>query len=218
MNLKDRIFELVQDTYGLDVETIAARLQVSWDEARRAVEEMLVEERLWETSEGTYRCVLPPPPWLRAVKESLDCDGWPGLSYSYLPEDRHLEIFPVGFVSEGHKEDGVCFMTDWLLDLNRLLELFDGRPTIQFGGNGVHGTSISIEGAIQGKEAWIEILDRPPADLPPDLLMTRDGGFRQLTEEEQNEYEATHSGEEDDDDDDDNEQPPLRGRWAPSEN
>src|SRR5947199_38460 len=73
----------------------------------------------------------------------------------------------------------------------------------------------SIEGTIDGVDAWIEIRDRPPADIPPDLLMTSDGGFRELTEEEQEEYAARSC---DDKDEDDDEPPRLRGLWVPSDN
>jgi hypothetical protein len=210
MNLKERIFDLLQGTYGLDADTIADRLAVPAAEVREAVGEMLAEDRLWETAEGKYRCVLPPPPWLDSLMESLYCEGWPGLAYFYVPEDLHLELYPVPFVREGEESRGICFMDDWHVDVDALLQLFDGRPSVNFGA-GSGGTSLSVEGTIQGVDAWIEIRDRPPDDIPPDLLMTRDGGFRELTEEEQEEYAAR-------DDEEDDEPPRLRGLWAPSDN
>jgi hypothetical protein len=223
MSVKEKIFDLLEGTYGLDAGDIAERLNISEDHARRTAEQMLAEGRLWETGDGKYRCVLPPPPWLRAVKDSLDCDGWPGLSYSYVPEDRHLEIFPIGFIREGEEHTGICYMSDWLVELNGLLELFDGSPIVHFGGNGANGSSFSIEGTIDGEDAWVEISDRPPPGLPPDLLMSADGGFRELTEEEYEAYEAVY-GEEDgeegeyEEDEGDDTPPPMRGLWRPSEN
>jgi hypothetical protein len=214
MSLKERIFDLLQGTYGLDAETIADRLAAPAAEVREAVGEMLAEGRLWETSEGKYRCVLPPPPWLDTVRESLDCEGWPGLAYFYVPEDFNLELYPAPFVREGDGERGICFMGEWHMDIASLLGLFDGCPSVNFGA-GSEGTSLSIEGTIDGVDAWIEIRDRPPADIPPDLLMTSDGGFRELTEEEQEEYAARSR---DDRDEDGDEPPRLRGLWTPSEN
>jgi hypothetical protein len=219
MSLKDRIFDLLEGTYGLDVALIAEQLDIPVTKARRAAEQMLAEGRLWETTDGKYRCVLPPPPWLRRVKDSLDCDGWPGLSYSYVPEDRHLEIFPIGFIREGEESRGICYMSDWLVELNQLLELFDENPVVHFGGNGCDGASFSIEGTIDAEDAWVEISDRPPDGLPPDLLMDSDGKFRELTEAEQEMYEETYPEEaylEDQEEDDT--PPPLRGLWRPSEN
>jgi hypothetical protein len=213
MNLEERIFDLLQGTYGLDADAIADRLTVPAAEVRKAVGEMLAGGRLWETSEGRYRCVLPPPAWLASLKESLYCEGWPGLAYFYVPEDFHLELYPAPFVREGDEAGGICFMGDWHVDVDALLALFDGHPAVVFGA-GNDGTSLSIEGTIQGEDAWVEIRDRPPDDLPPDLLMTRDGGFRELTEEEQEEY-ATGRPDEDGEDD---EPPRLRGLWTPSDN
>ncbi len=223
MNLENRIFDLLEGTYGLDAGDIAERLDVSEDNARRAADRMLAVGLLWETADGKYRCVLPPPPWLRAVKDSLDCDGWPGLSFSYVPEDRHLEIFPIGFIREGEENAGICYMSDWLVELNALLDLFDSNPIVHFGGNGADGSSFSIEGTIDGEDAWVEISDRPPRGLPPDLLMTADGEFRELTEVEYEAYETIYAedeGEEDEQEDDevDDTPPPLRGLWRPSEN
>jgi hypothetical protein len=214
MSLKERIFDLLQGTYGLDAEAIADRLGVSATEIRAAAGEMLAEGRLWETSEGKYRCVLPPPPWLDKVRESLDCEGWPGLAYFYVSEDFNLELYPAPFVREGDGGRGICFMGDWHMDIASLLGLFDGCPSVNFGA-GSEGTSLSIEGTIDGVDAWIEIRDRPPADIPPDLLMTSDGGFHELTEEEQEEYAARSR---DDKDEDGDEPPRLRGLWTPSDN
>ena len=194
MTFKERIFDLLQGTYGLDAETIAGRLAVSAAKVREAVAEMLAEGRLWETSEGRYRCVLPPPPWLDAVKESLGCEGWPGLAYVYVPEDFDLELYPAPFIREGDETGGICFMGHWHVTDD--------------------GTSVSVEGTINGVTAWVEVRDRPPDGIPPDLLMTRDGGFRELTEEEQEEYAAGHL----DEDGDDDERPRLRGLWTPSDN
>jgi hypothetical protein len=212
VNLKDRIFDLLQGTYGLDAEAIAGRLAAPAVEVRKAVSEMLAEGRLWETSEGRYRCVLPPPPWLDSVKESLDCDGWPGLAYFYVPEDFHLELYPAPFIREGHEAAGICFMVHWQVDLDALLGQFDGRPAVAFGSTD-DGTSLSVEGTINGVDAWVEIRDRPPDDIPPDLLMTTDGAFRELTEEEQEEYAARHLEEDGED-----EPPRLHGLWTPSNN
>jgi hypothetical protein len=212
MNLQDRIFDLLQGTYGLDADAIADQLAVPAAKVRKAVDEMLLAGRLWETSEGRYRCVLPPPPWLDSVKESLDCEGWPGLAYFYVPEDFHLELYPAPFIRE-EEAGGICFMIDWHVDLDALLGLFDGRPAVVFGST-ADGTSMSVEGTINGVDAWVEIRDRPPEDIPPDLLMTADGGFRELTEEEQEEYAARHLEEDREDD----EPPRLRGLWTPSDN
>jgi hypothetical protein len=213
MNLKDQIFDLVSGTYGLDVQAIAAQLVVPETKVRKAVREMLAEGRLWQPDEGRYRCVLPPPPWLGAVQNALDCEGWPGLAFFYVPEDAHLELYPAPFIREGDEDGGLCFMSDWLLDLGELLGLFDPQPVVMFGSNS-DGTSVSIEGTINGVDAWVEILARPPKDIPPDLLMTRDGGFRELTEEEQEAYAARHA----DDDGEEDEPPHLRGLWTPSDN
>jgi hypothetical protein len=95
-----------------------------------------------------------------------------------------------------------------------LLRLFDERPSVTFGA-GSDGTSLSLEGTIERMDTWIEIRDRPPDDIPPDLLMTSVGGFRELTEEEQEEYAARHS---DGDDGRDDEPPRLPGLWTPSDN
>lgn len=104
-------------------------------------------------------------------------------------------------------------MADWHVDVDALLALFDGRPSVTFGA-GDEGTSLSLEGTIKGVDAWLEIRDRPPEGIPPDLLMTGDGGFRELTEEEQEEYAARLSDEEAEGD----EPPRLRGLWTPSDN
>ncbi len=213
MSLKDRIFELLQGTYGLDADAIADRLAVSATEVRRAVGAMLGEGRLWETAEGSYRCVLPPPPWLDLLRESLDCEGWPGLAYFYVPEDFHLELYPAPFVREGEEARGICFMGDWHVDVEALLRLFDGHPAVAFGADS-EGLSLSVEGTIQGVYAWVEIRDQPPDDLPPDLVMTRDGGFRELTEEEQEAYAARWLNEGGEDD----EPPRLGGLWTRSDN
>src|SRR5215471_17958471 len=210
VNIKDRIFDLLQGTYGLDADAIVDRLVVPPDEVRKAAGEMLAEGRLWETSEGRYRCVLPPPPWLDFVRELLDCEGWPGLAYFYVPEDGHLELYPAPFIREGDKAGGICFMGHWHLDLEALLGLFDGQPAVAFGATD-DGTSLSVEGTIKGVNAWVEIRDRPPDDIPPDLLMTTDGGFRELTEGEQDEYAARHL----EDDGEDDEPPRLHGLWTP---
>jgi hypothetical protein len=215
MSLKDRIFDLLQGTYGLTIDAIADQLAVPASAIRKAVGEMLTEEKLWETSEGRYRCVLPPPPWLDAVKEALDCEGWPGLAYFYVPEDFHLELYPAPFVREDDPAHGICFMLDWYANLDTLLELFDEHPAVMFG-SGSDGTRLSIEGTIEGVDAWVEIRDRPPDDIPPDLLMTREGGFRALTEEEQGEYAAR--GHEADEEEEEEEPPHLRGLWTPSDN
>jgi hypothetical protein len=215
MNLKDRIFELLQDTYGLDMEALSGRLDVPKDEVRRAVSELLAEGRLWETSAGSYRCVLPPPPWLEVVQEALYCEGWPGLSYLTVPEDSCLELYPTPFIREGDEGGGICFMLDWHVELDPLLELFDEQPSVTFGSSG-DGTKFSIEGTINGADAWIEIQDRPPDNIPPHLLMTGDGGFRELTEQEQDAYAATYCNR--DDDGEEEEPPGIRGLWTPSDN
>jgi hypothetical protein len=213
MSLKEQIFDLLQGTYGLEADVIADRLVVPAAEVRAALGEMLAEGRLWETAEGKYRCVLPPPPWLDSVKEALDCEGWPGLAYVYVPEDHNLEMYPTPFIREGDEAGGISFMGDWHVDVDALLGLFDGQPSVTFGA-GNDGTSLSVEGTINGVDAWVEIRDRPPDDTPPDLLMTSDGGFRELTEEEQEEYSARHF----DGDGEDDERPRLRGLWTPSDN
>jgi hypothetical protein len=214
MSLKDQIFDLLQGTYGLDADAIAGRLTVPTAEIRKVVAEMLAEERLWETPEGRYRCVLPAAPWLEPLRGALECEGWPGLAYFYVPEDFHLELYPAPFVREGEEACGICFMGDWHMDLEAILQLFDGRPSVTFGA-GNDGTRLSVEGTINGVNAWVEIRDRPPEDIPPDLLMTREGGFRELTEEEQEEYAARHFDGEDEQDD---EPLRLRGLWTPSDN
>jgi hypothetical protein len=213
MGLEDQIFDLLQGTYGLDADAIANRLAVPAAQIREVVAEMLAGGRLWETAAGQYRCVLPPPPWLESLKESLDCEGWPGLAYFYVPEDFHLELYPAPFVREGEEARGVCFMGDWHVDVDALLRLFDERPSVTFGA-GNDGTSLSVEGTINGVDAWVEIRDRPPDDIPPDLLMTREGGFRELTEEEQEAYAARPFV----DDGEDDAPPRLHGLWTPSDN
>jgi hypothetical protein len=215
MILSDAIFDLLQGTYGLDADTIATRLAASAAAVRTALDQMLVEGRLWETAEGKYRCVLPPAPWLEAVKEALVCEGWPGLAYLYIPEDLCLELYPVPFVQEGVEPREICFMSHWHVDLEELLALFDEHPAVAFGATSQDGTSFSVEGTIGGVDAWIQILDRPPEGLAPELLMTSDGSFRELSEEEQEEYEQ-RSHESDDGEDD--EPPRLRGLWRPSDN
>lgn len=214
MDIKNAIFDLLQGTYGLPAEAVAERLAAPAAEVRVALEQMLAEGRLWQTDEGKYRCVLPPPPWMEAVKEAMYCEGWPGLAYFYVAEDCHLELYPAPFVREGGEAAGVCFMGDWHAELGPLLDLFDGEPAVTFGAAG-DGTSLSLEGTINGADAWIELRDRPPEDLPPDLLMTRDGGFRELTEEEQEAFAALQR---DDARDEDDGPPRLRGLWTPSEN
>jgi hypothetical protein len=215
MSINDAIFDLLKGTYGLSPDVIADRLAVSPAKVRKAVAEMEAEGRLWATSEGTYRCVLPPPPWLDAVRDSLDCEGWPGLSYRYIPEDSCLELYPTPFIREGNEDGGICFMIHWHVEVAGFLELFEEQPIVAFGATHRDGTSFSVEGMIGGVDAWIEILDRPPERIPPDLLMTTEGGFRQLTEEEQAEYEPAYRNA----DDEDNGNPPyLRGLWTPSDN
>ena len=214
MNIKDAIFDLLRDTYGLHIDAIAERLALPADAVQKAVAEMLAADRLWETAEGKYRCVLPPPPWLEAVRDALVCEGWPGMSWFYTAEDSCLEVYPAPFIREGEEEDGICFMVDWHVTLDDLLGLFDEKRAIVFGSASQEGTGFSIEGTIDGADAWIRILDRPPEGTPPELLMTEDGGFRELTEEELEEYEELpEEGAEDDE-----EPPPLRGLWTPSDN
>jgi hypothetical protein len=216
VNINDAIFELLEATYGLNVDAIAERLAVPADEVRKAIQQMLMDGRLWETALGTYRCILPPPPWMDAVRESLSCDGWPGLSWRYIAEDHCLEVFPTPFIREDDKDGAVCFMSHWQVDLDVLWRLFDGQTCVGFGATVQEGASFSIEGTISASDAWIVVLAQPP-DIPPVLLLTTDGAFRKLTEEEQAAYEATHPDEGDDDDDDDD-WPRFGGLWSPSNN
>jgi hypothetical protein len=153
------------------------------------------------------------PAWADAVMQATVCDGWPGLTTQYIGEDHQLLIYPAPFMREGHESEGICWMGHWQVEISDLLDLFE-KPHITFGETNEDGVQLSIEGKIDGEDVWVELSHKPTKNTLPLLLMTNEGGFRELDEEEIADYEEKYGGEGD-------EEPPPPGSiswWKPSDN
>jgi hypothetical protein len=216
--LKTAIWEYMSGRYRTPIKALVDELHQPEQRIRKALELLIVEERVFEIfdegEEILYRCLFQRPFWVDAVMEATVCEGWPGLTTHYIGEDHQLCIYPAPFIREGHESEGICWMGHWHVEVNELLDLFDD-PQILFGETNEEGVQLSIEGKIDEEDVWVEFSHKPPKGSLPVLLMTADGEFQELTEEEIADYEERYGG------DDDREEKPPPGSiawWKPSEN
>lgn len=215
--LKTEIWEYMSGRYRTPIKALVDEFRQPEERIRKALELLIAEERVYEIfDEGEeifFRCIFERPSWVDAVMEATDCEGWPGLTTHYIGEDHQLLIYPAPFIREGHESEDICWMGHWHVEIDELLDLIED-PHVTFGERSEDGVQLSIEGKIGSEDVWVEFSHRPPKNTLPLLLMTNEGEFRELDEDEVADYEGKYGGEED-------EEPPPPGSiswWKPSEN
>jgi hypothetical protein len=221
--LKDQIWDYMSGRYRTPARAVAAELRQPLRRVRKALDRLVAEGRIFEIcdegQEVLYRCIFAQPAWLDAVMEAAACEGWPGLSYSYIGEDHQLMVYPAPFIRAGHESKGILWMSDWYIEVSDVLALFDEEPNVTFGE--IDGdVELSIEGTLAGEDVWLTFMHCPPKNALPLLLLDEQGDFRELDDEEIAEFEETYPNRDEDDEEDEERGPtiPLPQIWKPSDN
>ena len=117
--------------------------------------------------------------WVEKFLDRLDLSlEWqsPGkLAWRFSEEEGWLRMAPCPLEVVGGADDGESVYPSYSLHLEHLIEVFDGAPEILW--STMNG-ELSLEGKIDGEEAWIMLYDRPFDDEKPDDVLDPKGGIR----------------------------------------
>ena len=92
-----------------------------------------------------------------------------------LRGERLLRMAPCPLEVVGGADDGEVIFPNFSLHIAHLIEVFDGVPEILW--STMNG-EISLDGKIDGEEAWIMLYDRPFDDEEPGDVLDPEGGIR----------------------------------------
>lgn len=117
--------------------------------------------------------------WVDAFLDRLDeAVEWhsPGkLCCRYVPDEDRLLIAPAVLEMVGGADDGESVFPFFTLHVSHLIEVFDEFPEMMWN---TMLNEFSIEGKIDGEEAWVTISREPFDDEEPENIVDPRGGIR----------------------------------------
>jgi hypothetical protein len=120
--------------------------------------------------------------WVERVLDQLDQSlEWqsPGaLSWRFHEDEHWLRLAPSVVELVGGADDGESVYPFFSLHLSHLIEIFDRLPEMLWS---TMGNEFSLEGKINGEDAWITFSRDPFDDEEPQDVLDPNGGIRRKT-------------------------------------
>ena len=117
--------------------------------------------------------------WVEKLLDQLDGSiEWQSLgtlAWRYSEEEGWLLIAPSPLEIVGGAEDGESVFPFYSLHISILIEIFDELPTMLWDSM---RNELSIEGKIDGSDAWITFCREPFEDDEPQDILDPDGSMR----------------------------------------
>jgi hypothetical protein len=117
--------------------------------------------------------------WVEKVLDQLDQSlEWqsPGALSWRLHEDEHwLRLAPSVVELVGGADDGEAVYSFFSLNVSHLIEIFDQLPEMLWN---IMSDEFSLEGKINGEDAWITFSRKPFDDEEPQDVLDPNGGIR----------------------------------------
>lgn len=118
--------------------------------------------------------------WMQKALDQLDHSlEWQSLgqmAWRYLDEDSCLTLAPALLEMLGGADDGQAVYPFYSLDVSSFVEIFDEPPSTVWNGM---TNELSMEGKIDGDDAWIIFQREPFDDDEPQDVVEPDGGIRE---------------------------------------
>lgn len=97
------------------------------------------------------------------------------ISWRFDEVESWLQVAPSRLERVGGANDGESIFPFYSLDISELIEVFDEFPAMHW--NSMHD-EFSVEGKIDGDDAWITFSRDPFDDEEPEDVIDRKGGIR----------------------------------------
>jgi hypothetical protein len=104
----------------------------------------------------------------------LELNSPGGMSWRFVEDDHLLIIAPSTIEMVGGRDDGESIFPSFHLDVGDLAGVFDEPPQISWS---TREQTVSLEGKIAGKDAWIEVQSEPFNDEGPRYNLYSDGSL-----------------------------------------
>ena len=114
--------------------------------------------------------------FLDQVEEALEWQPLGTMSWRFHEDENWLRLAPSLVEIVGGAEDGEAVFPFYSLYLSRLIDVFDELPEMFW--NTMHN-EFSLEGKIDGDDAWITFSREPFDDEEPQDVLDPDGGIRE---------------------------------------
>jgi len=117
--------------------------------------------------------------WVEKFLDQLDLSlEWQSLgtmAWRFSEEEGWLQIAPCPLEVVGGADDGESVYNFYSLQATHLIKIFDGVPEMLW--TTMHG-EFSVEGKIDGEDAWITLHEAPFEDEEPRDVLDPNGGIR----------------------------------------
>jgi hypothetical protein len=121
-----------------------------------------------------------PMRWVEKVLDQLDQSlEWqsPGaLSWRFHEDENWLRLAPSVVELVGGADDGESVYSFFSLNISHLIEIFDQLPEMLWN---TRSDEFSLEGKINGEDAWITLSREPFDDEEPQNVLDPKGGIRE---------------------------------------
>jgi hypothetical protein len=115
---------------------------------------------------------------LDQLEQSLEWQSPGALSWRFHEDEHWLRLAPSVVELVGGADDGESVYPFFSLHLSYLIEIFDQLPEMIWN---TMGNEFSLEGKINGEDAWITFSRDPFDDEEPQDVLDPNGGIRRKT-------------------------------------
>jgi hypothetical protein len=113
--------------------------------------------------------------FLARLDEAVEWKSPGKLSWRYVPDEDWLLVAPAALEMVGGSADGESVYPFFTLHVSHLIEVFDDVPEMMWD---TMQNEFSVEGTIDGDEAWVTISREPFDDDEPEDIVDPLGGIR----------------------------------------
>jgi hypothetical protein len=112
---------------------------------------------------------------LDRLEQALEWQSPAAISWRYDEEENWLRLAPSVVELVGGADDGESVYSFFTLNISHLIEIFDALPEMLWN---TMRNEFSLEGKIEGDDAWITLSKEPFDDEEPQEVLDPKGGIR----------------------------------------